>query len=276
MAAQQAGSPSEKAPKTSLRKPLEQLVATWRAQWAAAKDQGLVVEPTYNCPTCRDRRWVGPWPDGPVRPCPDCLVPDLARVRLRHLFEAVESARVPSEYRGRSLSDLQQFQHQSKAVEVATRYLADWDRLRVEGAGLGFFGPPGTGKTALLHAVAETLRRRHVVAVVVQTPGLLAEIVAAISSGRDVQEAVKRLTEADWLALTDLGAEKATEFATVTLYRIIDGRRANRRPTAFDTNLSAKELRIHLGDRTWSRLAGGCRGRLVVLEGPDLRLTEGL
>jgi DNA replication protein DnaC len=74
--------------------------------------------------------------------------------------------------------------------------------------------------------------------------------------------------ETDLLLLDDLGAGRQTEWTGDSLYRLVDHRWANDKPTIYSTNLNATELTAIVGDRVVSRLADAQR---ITIKGEDRR-----
>ena len=72
------------------------------------------------------------------------------------------------------------------------------------------------------------------------------------------------------LFLDDIGAEKNSDWATETFYMVINKRYNDKLPMVFTSNLSIKDLSIHLDDRTASRIVETCD--VVELKGGDRRL----
>lgn len=82
-------------------------------------------------------------------------------------------------------------------------------------------------------------------------------------------ETLDNACRVDLLVVDDLGASQYTDWAADSLYRIVDARWSNDRPTIATTNLLAEDLAAMVGDRIASRMSSGV---LVALtETGDLR-----
>ncbi len=68
--------------------------------------------------------------------------------------------------------------------------------------------------------------------------------------------ALQEALDTEILVLDDLGADRATDWTTERLYRIINRRWMEQRPIVATTNLETKDLRESLGERCYSRLVG--------------------
>lgn len=148
------------------------------------------------------------------------------------------------------------------------RFLTD----RASTGSLLLMGPTGTGKThhavgALRACVLQSARRRRPLSWQFTThPNLNAALRPAADDAH--LAAYDHAEQADLLVLDDLGAGKATDWTADTLYRLIDARWSNQRPTIATTNMPAADLRAAVGDRVASRLAAGT---VVALDGGDRR-----
>ena len=110
-------------------------------------------------------------------------------------------------------------------------------------------GPVGTGKTHALWAIIRELHYRSVRWSGGSVPDLLDSLRPERQQRFD--------PGADVVMLDDLGAERQTEWTAEQLTRIIDSAWNDERPIVASTNLAPETLAKVLGDRAWSRLAGG-------------------
>jgi DNA replication protein DnaC len=124
---------------------------------------------------------------------------------------------------------------------------------------------PGTGKTLMVASVVNELLSKDIPAVMCVVPDLMAQLKSTFKRDSEINEwqLMNGLIGANMLVLDDLGAEKHTgnsdmDFATEQLFRIINARYNNFKPTLFTTNCSTQELRNKLGNRTVSRIVEMC------------------
>ena len=143
-----------------------------------------------------------------------------------------------------------------------------------QGRGSYLWGPCGTGKTyAAAHAVrAYALSGRK--AKLITAKALLDGIKGGYDGGDT--GVLERAERYDLLALDDLGAERATDWALETLTRLIDARTSHGLPTVVTSNYRLGELRDLwggvAGQRIASRIAGACD--IAHLGGEDRRLER--
>lgn len=162
----------------------------------------------------------------------------------------------------------------TKAAERVEKYLSEWEENRKAGRGLYFCGGVGTGKTHLAVAVMnELIRRKKVPSLFVTVPELLDNMRGAYNDpGRNLDEWMDAVKNAELLLLDDLGSERPSEWVRERIFVVINHRYREELPTIFTSNIYPKELAEQLGERTASRIIAMCEG--VELEGQDYREAE--
>jgi DNA replication protein DnaC len=161
----------------------------------------------------------------------------------------------------------------TRAVERVEEYLECWGKNREDGRGLYFCGGVGTGKTHLAVAVMnELIQRRRVPSLFVTVPELLDNLRGAYNDpGRDLDEWMAAVKNAEFLVLDDLGSERPTEWVQERIFVIVNHRYREALPTVFTSNTGPKDLAKQLGERTASRIIAMCDW--IALEGNDYRET---
>ena len=154
-------------------------------------------------------------------------------------------------------------------------YILDWEENREAGRGLYLCGGVGVGKTHLAVAVMnELIGKDGVPSLFVTVPELLDNLRGAYNDpGRDLDQWMDAVKNADLLILDDLGSEKATQWVQERLYVIINHRYREALPTIFTSNVGARDLFTQLGERTASRIVAMC-GEGIRIEGPDHRAVS--
>jgi DNA replication protein DnaC len=152
-------------------------------------------------------------------------------------------------------------------------YLKNWEENRESGRGLYFCGGVGTGKTHLAVAVMnEVMQRKRVPSLFVTVPEFLDNLREAyMIPGRDLDEWMDTVKNADLLVLDDLGTERPTAWVRERLFVVVNHRYREALPTLFTSNIGPENLPAQLGERTASRIIAMCEG--VELEGTDYRET---
>lgn len=160
------------------------------------------------------------------------------------------------------------------AAEKVQKYLGNWEKNREIGRGLYFCGDVGAGKTHLAVAVMnELITRKRVPSLFVTVPELLDNLRGAYNEpGRDIDEWMAAVKNADLLVLDDLGSERVTEWVRERIFVIVNHRYREALPALFTSNIGPKDLAAQLGERTASRIISMCVW--IDLEGEDYRETE--
>ena len=129
-----------------------------------------------------------------------------------------------------------------KAAEMARGYAVNFGDYG--GESLLIWGKPGNGKSHLAAAVCHEIRAKGKIPVFQTMPELLERIRNTFNkkSHESEREIMDALRECDLLVLDDIGAEKVTDWVLDVLFRIIDGRYRNKKPTMFTTNFSPTDL----------------------------------
>src|SRR5215204_3287351 len=161
----------------------------------------------------------------------------------------------------------------ARAVERVEEYLGHWEENKEEGRGLYLCGGVGTGKTHLAVAVLnELVRRKRVPSLFVTVPELLDNLREVYNKpGRDLDEWMDAVQNANFLVLDDLGSERVTEWVRERIFVIVNHRYRESLPTIFTSNIGPKDLAQQLGERTASRIIAMCEW--IALEGDDYRET---
>jgi DNA replication protein DnaC len=109
----------------------------------------------------------------------------------------------------------------------------------------------GVGKTHAAYAIGN-----HVVQETDVVAWSVIDLIDAIKPGGD-ERAYDEACRATLLILTDLGAERVTDWSLERLLGIIDTRWREGRRMVVDTNLTSAEILARYGDRLLSRLEDG-------------------
>jgi DNA replication protein DnaC len=162
----------------------------------------------------------------------------------------------------------------TQAVEKIQKYLENWDKNRDEGRGLYFCGDVGSGKTHLAVAVMnELMSYQRIPSLFVTVPELLDNLRGSYNDpGRNLDEWMNSVKNADLLVLDDLGSERVTEWVRERIFVIVNHRYRETLPTLFTSNIGPKDLSAQLGERTASRVISMCEW--IDLEGEDYRVNE--
>lgn len=150
--------------------------------------------------------------------------------------------------------------------------IADW--IKKDKDMLVFLGTVGIGKSYFLSAYIHHLIEKK------QSFRFFTEydfngfMRDTIKKGWEYEHEIKRICEAKYLILDDIGACQLTEFQKETIQTLIDIRYNLRLPTIITSNLFIKDMRSQISPRIASRLSSkdNC---LIEFSGVDKRETIG-
>lgn len=112
--------------------------------------------------------------------------------------------------------------------------------------GLYLYGNFGCGKTYILSALFNELEKRRGTCEIVYFPELLRDLKSDFDNFGGKMDYLK---EVDYLLIDDIGAEKVTEWGRdEILGTVLQYRMNNNKTTFFTSNLSLKDLEVHLAD----------------------------
>ncbi|MFJ9386988.1 ATP-binding protein [Peribacillus sp. NPDC101481] len=147
----------------------------------------------------------------------------------------------------------------SEAKKAAMDYVKTFAALYPENRyNLTIMGPPGTGKTHLVTAIARTLKEQEFLVMLLTTGALLSKIKATYQKGASQTEEgiFNYLRKADLLVLDDLGSEARSkdefDWSKNKLFEIINLRIG--KPTIYTSNFNEQHLPTAIGERAFSRL----------------------
>lgn len=109
--------------------------------------------------------------------------------------------------------------------------------------GLLFFGEPGTGKSTLMMAIANTKAMKNQKISFVKVPLLISQLKEHITDNEYRSIVLSKLYQADVLFLDDFGSELTTPWSRdEILFPLLDERLNRRKQTFFASNLNLEEL----------------------------------
>ena len=205
------------------------------------------------CEKCGDSTWIET-PEGMKR-C-SCFERKIKLARARKLVEQ-------SSLRGSLLKkSFENYHPKTKQQKEALEKVK-------KGGSFFLIGNWGVGKSHLLAASVNEALENGVSAMFFSVPWLLQKIREDLFSNRPIG-VMDIVCDVEYLALDDLGKEKATETVQEKLFMILDRREIDGLRTSVTSNFDPDTLRSEKVDGAIvSRLLGMCD--VVVIEGPDYR-----
>lgn len=201
--------------------------------------------------------------------CPVCQEENEKSIRLENaleeerkkayrLSENMRASGIPKKYATAKLSGLDCVSEtHSKAILYATRYVSAFENIKDEGVSLIFFGSPGTGKTHIACAVAIDIINKGFTAKYITAFDLLNSISDCFRTKEAVSDVTKDYLYSDLLIIDEIGIQYGKDHDSIWLYKIINTRYVNNRPTIIISNLGQEELEAFIGAPTYDRLQEG-------------------
>lgn len=134
--------------------------------------------------------------------------------------------------------------------------------------GLFLFGLPGRGKTYIMHAIANTIRKCGREAEVDVWQEVLLDTKNSFS---EKYNPIQKFRNKDYILLDDIGLEKDSDWSQEMLFMVINRAELNGTTLFVSTNLNIEEFTKKYGERIMSRIEGMCD--FYELKGEDRRIS---
>lgn len=132
-----------------------------------------------------------------------------------------------------------------KLIKWVTKFIENYDPTKKQ-KGLYLHGNFGSGKTFILSAMFNELKKQGITSEVVYFPTLLRDLK---SNFDELETTLAYLEGIDLLLIDDIGAEKVTSWSRdEILGTILQSRMNNRKATFFTSNFNLEELEKHLSN----------------------------
>lgn len=178
--------------------------------------------------------------------------------KKQRIRDSLSTSGIPKKYTNANLSSLESHTEKtSKAIQYASRYIAAFEVIKDDGVSMIFFGSPGTGKTHIACAVAIEIINKGFTAKYITAFDLLNEISDCFRTKQPVNDAIKSYLQSDLLVIDEIGIQYGKDHDSIWLYKIINTRYVNNRPTIIISNLNQEELEAFIGAPTYDRLQEG-------------------
>jgi DNA replication protein DnaC len=218
--------------------------------------------------------------------CPECLDEE-ARQDRAELYSRIASSRkvniinrscLPPRYRDKTFANYNPTCSGANEHKQLLNRLADnYGKALSYGTSFLLSGKTGTGKTHLACAVANHIMQSGYTAVYVSSLNFISAVKRSWTAGAEVSEdeLIESYVQYDLLILDELGKGTLSAKEKGMLFRLIDRRSEEERPTIGITKHAEKMLEKMIDDDAVSRLkAGG--GRCLVFSWDDYRQRNGM
>jgi DNA replication protein DnaC len=198
------------------------------------------------CPTCAEQRRVD----------------DEARLKRKEraqqeqrVKESMERSSVPRRFQTRTLDNFRVINgtDSGKVLSTMLTYAADMQQVVSTGRSMIFCGNPGTGKTHLACGIANAAIQAGYTALYSTAYDAILSVKETWRGNGSEREAVNLFTRPDLLVLDEVGVQFGTDAERQIMFRIINRRYEEMRPTIMVSNLMLNDLREMVGDRILDR-----------------------
>jgi DNA replication protein DnaC len=177
------------------------------------------------------------------------------QMRSKKLREIQSVSGIPLRFASKSLDDYQAATEAKRlALTICRRYAESWPEQYRKGGSLVLTGLPGTGKTHLACAIANTIMPVHMATAAFGAVSTIIRSVRSTYGGKGSEtQALNDLLKPDLLVMDEIGAEGGSDHDTKLLFEIINKRYENLRPMILISNLNTDDLEHYLGHRAMDR-----------------------
>lgn len=157
----------------------------------------------------------------------------------------IRSLYMPKEILEARISDIENDHARSKAIIKLFQFL-EQAKTELPKKGYYLYGIFGVGKTFLLGALANELKRYNISSTLIYMPEFVREIKSSLKDD-SVNEKIDLFKKTDVLMLDDIGAEMQSAWfrdeilSSILQYRMMEGL-----PVFFTSNYDLEELKVHL------------------------------
>ena len=161
---------------------------------------------------------------------------------------------------------------QVKAKTTIQNYIDNLDENLEKGRNIILIGGVGTGKTHLSIGLLKAVIENGGIGMFITASDLFMNIRDTWTRSSEITtlDRVQQFVDLDLLVIDEIGVQRGTDNEREILFSIINSRYNNLKPTVLLSNLSLKEVRAYIGERTFDRLKED-GGQIVVLNGESYR-----
>ena len=180
--------------------------------------------------------------------------------RKRSLEQLRQNSLIPKRFQSKRISDFEaKTDAQTLAKSVCNKYVARFEDRLCKGGGLIFYGSVGTGKSHLAYGIGNELLERGYSVMGIDVYELIDIVKESFSKDnpRTEREAIKEFVDLDLLIIDEIGAQLGTSYEDLLVFKIINERYKQVKPTVLISNLDHDSLVASLGERVYDRMQEG-------------------
>ena len=147
---------------------------------------------------------------------------------------------------------------QKKVLEACRSYASGFSTRMSRGDGFLMLGNPGTGKNHLAWAICREISRAGQVGIVMTALDIADRVKSSWNNPSEKQEQVlASFAGLDLLVIDEVGRQWGSKVESEILFRIINTRYTQMRPTALISNFEEDAIRSYLSDAGFERILDG-------------------
>lgn len=125
-------------------------------------------------------------------------------------------------------------------MDIARKYVEEFETLKQGGNGLLLWGPPGSGKTFFAACIANALIDREISVYMTNFSTVINTLTGMFSEEKN--KFISDISSKQLLVIDDLGIERNTEYALEQVYNVIDTRYRSGKPMIVTTNIALDDM----------------------------------
>lgn len=233
--------------------------------------KNLPIVASSTCPTHGSYPSVYRKPDGSLasideKRCPFCYAKERFERELKRSM-------IPPRFQNKTIESYETPEMwQAKARTTIQNYIDNLDENLEKGRNVILIGGVGTGKTHLSIGLLKAVIQNGGIGMFITASDLFMNIRDTWTRTSEIStlERVQQFVDLDLLVIDEVGVQRGTDNEREILFSIINSRYNNLKPTVLLSNLSLKEVRAYIGERTFDRLKED-GGQIIVLNGDSYR-----
>ena len=172
---------------------------------------------------------------------------------------------LPKRFRNCTFESFEKDDNNITALKYSYNYANKFQSMLSGGGSMIFYGTCGTGKTHLASAIANKIVDDNNGDVLYTKIYDLTGSIKSTWSDRSIteSEAIKQYTDPDLLIIDEVGVQFGSEAEQMILFRVLNKRYEDIKPTIIVSNLDDEGLNKYLGERIIDRMYEGGGGKVA-------------
>ena len=149
--------------------------------------------------------------------------------QMRRIDQMRAASMMPGKFRTVTFGNYEVRKENARAFKISQKYVENFGQMEEKNQGLLFYGPVGTGKSHTAACIANALMEKEISVIMTSFVKILQDIQ---TEKRDESSYLATLDAARLLIIDDLGAERDTDYATISGWSAARNTPSNRSTTS--------------------------------------------